>query len=153
MFNFTPSEIKALLFVIIVLLVSGTYQLISPHKSLQPSFDYTKSDSIFKRLSNDTIPFENMNDINSEEVIKSIKTEKKNIKSPEKEILLPFSININTASEKELQKLPRIGPAMSKRIAEYRDTNGKFIKIDDLLYVKGIGEKTLAKLKPYLIIK
>ena len=68
------------------------------------------------------------------------------------EKLLPASININTDSEKELQKLPRIGPAMSKRIIEYRNSHGNFKNVDDLLHVKGIGKKTLDKLKPFLVI-
>ena len=51
MFNFTKAEINAVLFVVIILLVSGIYQLISPTKSLQPTYDYSSSDSVFKRLS------------------------------------------------------------------------------------------------------
>lgn len=51
-------------------------------------------------------------------------------------------ININTATADELSKLPRIGPKMSQRILEYRQQNGKFKKIEDIMKVKGIGEKT-----------
>ncbi|MCK5033142.1 MAG: helix-hairpin-helix domain-containing protein, partial [Calditrichia bacterium] len=73
-------------------------------------------------------------------------------KPRKKEQLSLSSININTATEMELQKLPGIGPTMSKRIIEYRNRIGKFNKINDLINVKGIGKKTLDKLKPYLII-
>ncbi len=51
-------------------------------------------------------------------------------------------ININTAGADELMKLPRIGPKMSQRIIDFRKENGKFKKIQDLMKVKGIGEKT-----------
>lgn len=156
MFNFTPSEIKAVIFVVIVLLVSGTYQLISPHKNLQPIYDYSESDSIFKRLSSDSIQINSLKKVNSNQIIsksnKNLKTEKIIKYTSKKKMPLSLSVNINSASEKELQQLPRIGPTMSKRIIEYRITNGKYNKIEDLLNVKGIGKKTLVKLKPYLVI-
>ena len=59
----------------------------------------------------------------------------------------------NTATSDELKTLPGIGPVLAARIIEYREQVGKFVKIDDLLAVKGIGEKTLAKIRPYLQIK
>lgn len=51
-------------------------------------------------------------------------------------------ININTADADELQKLPRIGPKMALRIIDYRKENGKFKRIEDIMKVRGIGEKT-----------
>lgn len=59
-------------------------------------------------------------------------------------------LNPNIATNEELQTLPGIGPVLADRIIEYRETVGKFQTIDDLLAVKGIGEKTLAKIRPYL---
>ena len=56
-------------------------------------------------------------------------------------------ININTATLQELQTLRGIGPAMARRIIEYRQTAGGFSTVDDLTNVKGIGEKTLAKIR------
>jgi competence protein ComEA len=56
-------------------------------------------------------------------------------------------ININTATEKELQDLPGIGPAMSKRIVEYRENNGSFQEISELRKVSGIGEKRFKDLE------
>ena len=55
-------------------------------------------------------------------------------------------ININTASQKELDSLPGIGPAMAKRIIAEREKN-TFASVDDLLRVKGIGPAKLAKLR------
>lgn len=59
-------------------------------------------------------------------------------------------ININKADEKQLEKLPGIGPTKAKRIIEYREKNGKFKSLDELLNVNGIGPKTLEKIKNYL---
>lgn len=59
-------------------------------------------------------------------------------------------VNINTADEATLQFLPRVGPAVSKRIVEYREENGKFAEATDLMQVRGIGEKTFELLEPYV---
>ncbi|MCU0303381.1 MAG: helix-hairpin-helix domain-containing protein [Thermoanaerobaculales bacterium] len=59
-------------------------------------------------------------------------------------------VNINTASVDQLQLLPRVGPALAQRIVDFRETNGPFGSIDELVAVKGIGEKSLESLEPYL---
>lgn len=59
-------------------------------------------------------------------------------------------ININTADESELDRLPGIGPAMAKRIVEYRQTNGNFQTIEDIKNVRGIGEAKFNKMQDKL---
>ncbi len=61
-------------------------------------------------------------------------------------------ININTASVEELQKLPRIGPQVAQRIVDYRKQNGGFKKIEELMKVRGIGEKTFNQLKDLVTV-
>ena len=63
-----------------------------------------------------------------------------------------FPININTASEKELDALPGIGPSIARRIVEYRSSK-PFTKIEDIMLVKGIGEKKFAKLKELITVE
>ena len=62
-------------------------------------------------------------------------------------------VDINHASEIELQKLNGIGPALSQRIIEYRQTHGAFTKPEDLLRVKGIGPSKLNKMRPQIQIR
>ena len=61
-------------------------------------------------------------------------------------------ININIATQRELVKLPGIGWSLANRIIELREKKGSFSKIEELLEVKGIGMKTLKKIKPYIYV-
>jgi competence protein ComEA len=61
-------------------------------------------------------------------------------------------VNVNTASVEQLSNLPRIGTKLAERIVDFRKTNGSFKKVDELLAVKGIGEKMLEVLKPYVAV-
>lgn len=61
-------------------------------------------------------------------------------------------IDINSASVHQLQMLPNIGEVLAERIVEYRNQNGPFSTIDDLLWVNGIGEKTLDDLRQYITV-
>ena len=62
-------------------------------------------------------------------------------------------ININTATSAQLQTLKGIGEAYARRIIEYREANGGFDSIDELVNVKGIGEKRLENIRPYIKLK
>jgi competence protein ComEA len=61
-------------------------------------------------------------------------------------------INLNTATQTQLESLPGIGAKAAQRILEFRQKNGSFKKIEDLMNVKGIGEKNFLKLKPYITV-
>lgn len=65
----------------------------------------------------------------------------------------PVRMNLNTASEQLLQRLPGIGPKMAARISEYRAAHGDFARPRDIVRVKGIGPKTYEKLAPYLFVE
>lgn len=56
-------------------------------------------------------------------------------------------IDLNTADQTALETLPRIGPALAERIVAWREENGRFQSVDDLLAVPGIGEKLLEAIR------
>jgi len=61
-------------------------------------------------------------------------------------------VNINTASATELDALPGIGAKVAARIVEYRQKNGPFKKVEELMNVRGVGEKNFLKLKGQITV-
>lgn len=61
-------------------------------------------------------------------------------------------IPINTATAEQLDQLPGIGPALAKRIIDYRTEHGPFTSVDDLTNVRGIGPAMLEKIRPYVAL-
>ena len=61
-------------------------------------------------------------------------------------------VDLNQASVEQLQELPGIGPALAGRIVEFRDKQGGFERVEDLLKIKGIGEKSFQKLRPHVTV-
>jgi competence protein ComEA len=60
------------------------------------------------------------------------------------------AVNVNTASPDQLALLPRVGPAVAQRIVDYREENGAFKAPEDLMLVRGIGDKTFELIRPYV---
>ena len=61
-------------------------------------------------------------------------------------------INLNTATVAQLESLPGIGARIAERIVEYRKKNGSFKKVEELMNVQGVGEKSFLKLKPLITV-
>lgn len=59
-------------------------------------------------------------------------------------------LDLNAATAEELDSLPGIGPVIAERIIAYREENGPYVSVEELLAVQGIGEKTLSELREYL---
>lgn len=124
--NFTPQEIKAVLFLLMALLVGSgivLYQRSHPGFAPELKLDRNYVDSL------DEIPY--LSPSGREE----------------------SAIDLNRATAAELQLLPGVGPALSRRIVEYREAKGRFGKIEDVMQVSGIGPKTFEAIKDYLTIR
>ena len=61
-------------------------------------------------------------------------------------------VNLNTATVSQLEDLPGIGPSLAARIVEHRQKNGAFKSVEDVMAVKGIGEKNFSKIQGYLSV-
>jgi competence ComEA-like helix-hairpin-helix protein len=61
-------------------------------------------------------------------------------------------IDLNVANLKELQELPGVGPVMAQRIIDARQKSGRFHRVEDLLAIRGISQKRLDALRPYVTV-
>lgn len=62
-------------------------------------------------------------------------------------------VNINTATVEQLVTLPGVGDTTARSIVRYREKNGPFRRVEDLLILKGMSKQKLAKLRPYVKTK
>ena len=68
------------------------------------------------------------------------------------EVYINDKININAAEKEDLTLLPGIGDTLAQRIIAYREENGPFTEIEELLLVEGIGSSKLSKIKEYITV-
>jgi len=141
-FGFTRNEIKAILFLSVTFVAGSGIRWYRQHieTSTVPVFDYSRSDSEFVARSHAPLPDQTAPS-------PALRTP-----APRKQPPTAGSINLNTASIQELERLPGIGEAYARRVIAYRDEHGAFTSIDDLMNVKGIGPKKLEKLRLYLTV-
>jgi competence ComEA-like helix-hairpin-helix protein len=124
--NFTPQETKALIFLLVALLLGSGIIL---YKRTHPGF------------------------------APQLRLEKSGIDSPGQAGYLSEpglgenKIDLNQATAAELQLLPGLGPALSRRVVEFREAKGEFKLIEEIMQVPGIGPKTFERIKEYLTIE
>jgi competence protein ComEA len=70
----------------------------------------------------------------------------------ERALTLGLALDLNSATAEDLEALPGIGPALAQRIVQYRQSQGPYRTIEDILAVHGIGKKKLAQLKPLIMV-
>ena len=64
-----------------------------------------------------------------------------------------YTININTAAEDELQQLPHIGPKLAERIVTYREANGRFERIEELMMVDGVSDSRFRNMRHMISVE
>lgn len=152
-FTFTKLESRAIILIIMAILV-GTVIKIVKNQATSNSFDFESFD---KEFIYKTSFYQTATDLVIEDSTISGTTEdthtKKNEKGKKEQNLKEKSININTATKEELVKLPGVGPSTAEKIIEYREKINGFKKIEDIMKVKGIGQKKFEKMKPYIFVE
>ena len=141
-FGFTRNELTAVLVLSTVFLVGSAIKLWMPVAATRPAlpaFSYAALDSQFLALSR--APRDSASAPHRSATRKSASTPG------------PQSIELNSASVDELQRLPGIGPAIARRIVAYRDEHGEFNEPGDITGVRGIGPRTLERIRPYLFVQ
>jgi comEA protein len=169
-FSFTPQEIKALLFLLTALLIgSGITVYKRHHPDFAPGlvFNQSPSSSPEYRSQSDEGSKDSPYPISRSssatlasdlEVRRPRSQDESQSQVPQSEILSARQdpsrgkIDLNSASASELELLPHIGPVLSQRIVNYRKTKGKFQRIEDLMKVSGIGEKTFERIKNFITV-
>ena len=141
MWTFTHQEKKAILFLLITLLVGSG---ILVYKKYNPEFapELLRVNSA-KESSSRIAGTKSFSSVSS-----SVTLEIPPQKSPQQ-----LKFNLNTATPEELERLPKIGPVLAKRIVDYRYEKGGFDSIEEIMEVKGIGKKNFAVIKDYLILE
>ncbi|MGC8594788.1 MAG: ComEA family DNA-binding protein [Candidatus Kryptoniota bacterium] len=140
-FGLSKSESKIILFLTFGMLIGGFVKILQEREGM-PRYDYRQTDAIFAESASkvDSI-------ISIEE-----DTSKVSASAQHKKKLAVSPVDINIASAEELTSLPGIGQATAERIVEYRKIHGKFASIEDLMNVKGIGEKKFQKLRSLVVV-
>ncbi|HWA06982.1 MAG TPA: helix-hairpin-helix domain-containing protein [Ignavibacteria bacterium] len=154
----TPKELG----IIIFLLVTFCAGLIIRYSGWKKpnEYDYSQTDINFENRLKSTFDELSSEKTDSTEMIRKMELQRLadslgieiEDKSGEKKTVAPGTkININTALSADLRQLPGIGEVMADRIIEYRETNGRFTKVEDIMKVKGIGEKKFGEIRQFLV--
>ncbi|MFN3821269.1 MAG: ComEA family DNA-binding protein, partial [bacterium] len=134
----TGGERRMLIGLVLLILASSGYRYLHNRqleKDLQIISASTSSSPVSSALANA-----------SDEALPPLFAQKGSSKTP------PRLINVNDADRSQLETLPGIGPVKAQAIIDYRQRYGPFRSVDELIKVKGIGPKTLEKIRPFVTI-
>ena len=167
--GFTKNETRVVLLIVLVLIIGASIKYGRYFFSGEKTFyDYSQSDNEFKKLTDaakkkefDAIKKDTIKKDEAAEISEEMNKEQDSLESIEKEPkiskkelkLREKSINLNSAGLDELVSLPGIGTSTAEKIIEYRNKKGKFKSVQQIMNVKGIGEKKFQKIKDYLTIE
>ncbi|HKZ22599.1 MAG TPA: helix-hairpin-helix domain-containing protein [candidate division Zixibacteria bacterium] len=142
MINFTPQERKALLFLVMVLVVGSGITLYKKyHSDFAPELILKpKSNAVESNLSQPNLNL----------VVDTSTNLLKEASPPRLSEEKIRQVNLNSATQDDLESLPSIGPVLAKRIIEYRNQQGGFKSIEEIKKVHGIGNKIFEKIKDYI---
>jgi comEA protein len=151
MFAFTRQEQRFVLFLIGTFLIGlGTGYFRKARLAKQKSDWYASDSMMISEFRQRAQQYPDSLSVESQEIASVSKAVERITVSKAK---LVGKININSAGEEELTALPRIGPAMARRIVEYRDREGMFKTAEEIKKIKGIGDATFEKIKNHITVR
>ena len=145
MLNLTRQERLVIQFLVAFFLIGGAIHL---YKANFVKVEIVNADEVGKEKEQFNVMADRVDSIY---VASRSKTKQKNnekISKPDS-----YRININTATKDELMKIPKIGPVTAERIILYRMENGRFNSVEELIKVRGIGKKTIERIKGEVTIE
>lgn len=153
----TETELKIVLFLVISFLIGISYKTFfkSDSESEYKVFNYEEEDQKFYASDDKKNISDSVKSDNKEVDYKQevLNFNERSFKNVQKkEVLTEKSLNLNTAKLNELVNLPGIGEKTAQKILEYRQQHKRFKNVNELLNVKGIGESKLEKIKKYIYI-
>jgi len=157
--GFTETEAKIVLFLLTTFLVGIIVSTIknNNNNSKLLEFNYDKEDSAFYNVSfytdtADSIEKNTQKRVESQSELSDFRTAEKEEKKGTASFSTITKLDINKAELNEFASLPGIGLKTAQNIIDYRQKNGRFEKIDELLKVKGIGKAKFEKIKNFITV-
>ncbi|MBU0560786.1 MAG: helix-hairpin-helix domain-containing protein [Bacteroidetes bacterium] len=158
-FGFSETEGKVITFILAMTFVgiSSSYVKIYLNDEEPENFDYSVQDSLFNAAGEEDseVDVQKLEDkkVDSKQELLDFSASKNISKKADISSLIEKSINMNSAGIEEFTSLPGIGLSTAEKIIELRNKKGRFIKITDLLDVKGIGKSKFERIEKYLFIE
>lgn len=145
----TERECRMFLMLAILVLTGSIARHYQTNRSDDNPEAFAKFDAEFRRQ---TARADSLDVLREAKIEQSLDRER-GIDAPDTDIPVASRLDLNRASSEELQKLPGIGPSIAGKILAIRSRLGRFLTVEDLLLVSGIGEKTLQRLRPHLTVR
>lgn len=141
---FTPSQWRGIKFLLVLMWLTALYRVVNVWLLSPRPADFQEFDQRFEQR---------LKEIRSStEVVPAVSADSPQQRDFQEKSDAANTIDLNTASIKTLITLPRIGPGIAQRIIDYRTRHGPFKTVRDLVKVRGIGPKTLERLRPLVTV-
>lgn len=150
-FGLTKNEGRIVLFLVAMLLVGSAVKLLRGTGPADVTYDYASVDSQFRVLTEASTRSIDSEGVGGRAAMPS-DASSADREGNYAEMPVKAPVDLNAATREQLELLPGVGPALADRILEYRQRHGKFTSLQELLDVKGIGQKKFEQIRPLITL-